>query len=58
MARERAKKEHLERVLRERDEALALQAATYEILTAISRSPSDAKPVFDAIVPLESSRSC
>jgi GAF domain-containing protein len=50
MARKRAKNERLERVLKERDEALAFQAATDEILAAISRSPSDAKPVFDAIV--------
>jgi GAF domain-containing protein len=35
---------------RGRDEALAFQAASNEILAAISRSTSDAKPVFDAIV--------
>ena len=49
----RAKKcrtDALGRALKERDEALAFQAATDEILTAISRSPSNAKPVFDAIV--------
>ena len=40
----------LSRALRERDQALAFQAATDDILAAISRSRSDAKPVFDAIV--------
>jgi GAF domain-containing protein len=40
----------LSRALKERDEALAFQAATEDILTAISRSTSDAKPVFEAIV--------
>jgi two-component system NtrC family sensor kinase len=35
---------------RERDEALAHQKATGEILSAISNSTTDAKPVFDAIV--------
>ncbi|HET7297325.1 MAG TPA: GAF domain-containing protein, partial [Burkholderiales bacterium] len=49
----RAKKDNVEqlrRALKERDEARAFQAATDEILTAISRSTSAAKPVFDAIV--------
>jgi GAF domain-containing protein len=45
----RASKERDE-ALRERDQALAFQAATDEILTAISRSRSDAKLVFEAIV--------
>jgi GAF domain-containing protein len=40
----------LARALRERDEALAFQAASGDILSAISRSPADATPVFEAIV--------
>jgi two-component system, NtrC family, sensor kinase len=38
------------RLTRERDEALAHQHATAEILSSISSSTTDAKPVFDAIV--------
>jgi GAF domain-containing protein/anti-sigma regulatory factor (Ser/Thr protein kinase) len=49
----RAKKlrtDPLGRARKERDEVLAFRAATDEILTAISRSASDTKPVFAAIV--------
>jgi two-component system, NtrC family, sensor kinase len=40
----------LARVIRERDEALARQIATSEILRVISQSPTDVQPVFDSIV--------
>jgi signal transduction histidine kinase len=45
-----AQNKQVARFTRERDEALAYQKATGEILSAISSSTTDAKPVFDAIV--------
>src|SRR5215469_12536164 len=40
----------LEECTKERDEAQAQRTATSEILSVISRSPSDIRPVFEAIV--------
>src|SRR5947199_7141542 len=40
----------VERLRRERDEALRQQIAANEVLSIIRRSPENAKPVFDAIV--------
>jgi len=42
--------EEVERLRRERDEALRQQIATNEVMSIIRRSPADAQPVFDAIV--------
>jgi hypothetical protein len=39
----------LARVIRERDEALEQQAAITDILCVISNSPSDVRPVLDAV---------
>ena len=43
-------REQLDRRSRERDEALARQAATADILRIISQSPVEVRPVFDSIV--------
>jgi two-component system, NtrC family, sensor kinase len=45
-----ALREELEATRAERDAAAARQSATSEILRVISRSPSDIRPVFEAIV--------
>ena len=43
-------REQLNRRTRERDDALARQAATVDILRIISQSPAEVRPVFDSIV--------
>ena len=45
-----AKEVKVERIARERDEALERETATADILNIISNSPTDTQPVFDAIV--------
>jgi class 3 adenylate cyclase len=45
-----AKEVNVERIARERDEALERETATADILNIISNSPTDTQPVFDAIV--------
>ena len=44
------KNEKIALLTRERDEALAWQIATADILRIISQSPTDVRPVFDSIV--------
>jgi transcriptional regulator with GAF, ATPase, and Fis domain len=45
-----ALRRELDQLAADREEALAQQAATSEILGVISRSPTDTRPVFEAIV--------
>src|SRR5258705_13926744 len=45
-----AQEQLVERLKRERDEAVELQAASAEILEIIGSSPGDMKPVFEAML--------
>jgi len=44
------KNKKIAQLTRERDEALARQIATADILRIVSQSPTDVRPVFDSIV--------